>query len=354
MPSENDSSGPDPAQQSEFTIHRDERIAENFKPGYFPPKFDPEDDEHYDTDETRFFIGERRAGKTTLCTELNLRRRRDHPVVIVVTKTPHNGYWQQLVPASKIIDARDGFTDDVVAQLESLVALQAKRFEAFKRIKVESGRYVGNPVMKIIFEDCIAGNDLRKLKVLHTITLNGRHYGISCDVLSQDFCGLTPAERSSQDRWFVFSPDEQTTKEAMRHSLGPEAYAMAQRVWAKGYVLCVNKKKRVPLDKKFSWYQADVDYVKESLHKHLKLGNERLWGDIDVEEQKKKYPCVDLPALATLRGKFNEPIEDTPEDDEMHNKDTGAELPEEPEEEADDSKLNFIQRYFSSMRRVIF
>lgn len=326
------------------------RYANQFPVGYFPPKFDLEENPDYlKADETWYVVGERRAGKTTLGTELLLKLRRRYPLVYVFTATPTNGYWQQYVPASKIIDVSEGFDDFAVEMLEKILRTNSKRYQDYKRHKLLTGRYKGNPLALIIFEDCVAAGDMRRLKALRVITLNGRHHGIACVIFSQDFKALLPSERDCQDRWFIFSPSSPSTHEAVRESLGFEAYEIAKRVWSKEHCLCVDKKKRTPPEIKYRWYEADMDYLKAATHKNLVLGNRRLWGDIKVEEQKLLYPCVDLPANATLEGEFNVELKDDENEEEMY----GQELNIRPPEPEEPEQVT-VGRSWHSISPVIF
>ena len=274
-----------------------------FPANYFPPPYDPANDKHFNVDDTNFWLGKRRAGKTTGCAQWNLVRRRFYPLVFCFSKTARNNFWHQYLPDNKIAHDVD---EDVC---DELLKVNYKRLEAWKKLKVKSGRYIGNPIVKVIFEDCITENQLRNSSAMKTICLNGRHHGISCDVLAQDFIGLTPGERENFDRWIIFRPDDDRTRAMIRASFGDEIMAIAERVWAKNLALVVNKKTRVP-PLAFSNLGGRHGLFGEGTHKNLVLGNQDMWKGIKIETQKKEHPCVDLPSLATLAGRFNEKIKD--------------------------------------------
>lgn len=283
-------------------MSNDTEVNEEIPENFFPPKYDPENDPHFDIDETTMFLGLRRAGKTTMCTEWNLKRRRYWPYVYVFTKTRENNYWQQFVPARKIAGKLD---DDVLRQI---IIDNTERYSEWKLIKHKTGKYKGNPIVKLIFEDLITEDILKKSKPLQTICYNGRHAGISADIMAQDYCGMKRGERDNMDRWVVFKPDSAATLKMFRESLGDRILDVARRVWDKGYAFIYNKKTRVPLMERMSWYECDMCYVESSIHKNLHLGNTEWWAGVDVKKQKDKFPCVELPSLATLEGKFNEKI----------------------------------------------
>lgn len=298
-----------------------------FPDGWFPPRYVPLEDKHFDVDETTMFLGERRAGKTTACTELNLLRRQLYPCVFVFTKTRINNYWQQYVPAKKIAGELD---DEVLADM---VKKNAQRLANWKRIKHETGKYKGNPLIKVIFEDMVSENTLRASKPLETLCFNGRHYGFSIDILTQDYIGVKRGERSNMDRWFVSRPDDDATRDWMRRSLGNRLFDVAQRVWSKGFMFMLNRKKRIPLKERVCWYESDVCYIDAATHKNLCLGNKAWWNGVDVKAQKSKYPCVDYPAEATLKGKFNEKI--SKEDQQPEDIDEASDKPAPAAQSAD-------------------
>lgn len=306
-----------------------------FPDNWFPPKYDPDNDPHFDIDETTMFLGERRSGKTTVCTELNLKRRQLYPCVYVFTKTRQNNYWQQYVPVKKIAGDLD---NDVLA---NMIVENGKRLLKWKIIKYETGKYKGNPLIKVIFEDMVSEHTLRSSKPLETLCFNGRHSGFSVDILTQDYVGVKRGERSNMDRWFVFRPDDDATRDWMRRSLGNRLFDVAQRVWSKGYMFMLNRKKRIPLKERVCWYESDVCYIDAATHKNLCLGNKAWWNGVDIKKQKSKYPCVDYPALATLKAKFNEKI--SKEDQQPEDIDEEAQKPDMQEKQAVEVKVQPAQ-----------
>lgn len=270
--------------------------------GFYPPKYDPENDKLFKPDETVFVLGERRSGKTTVVTELTLRRRRLFPKVFVFTRTKHNNYWQQYVPERKIFARLDE------EALEAIIHANTERYTEWKLIKHRTGKTKGNPLILLIFEDLVTQNELRQSPSIKTACLNGRHHGLATYTLAQDYCGMTPAERDNMDRWIIFRSDSDRVLSMIRQSFGPQVLDCAKRVWNDGRMIIIHKDKRVPLTDRIFWYESDMDYIKSATHRHLHLGNERWWSGESAEHQKSEFPCVDLPSVATLEGKFNEPV----------------------------------------------
>jgi hypothetical protein len=278
-----------------------------FPPNYYPPKYDCENDKHFDIDDTELFLGERRSGKSTQCMEWNLKRRRLYPYVWCFSKTAINNYWHQVLPEAKICGP---VTDDVLeALVRNILETNSQRYAIWKANKQATGHIAGNPIVKIIFEDYVSAQTLRKLDVLQEICFNGRHHGIATDILSQDYVGMTPGERDNMDRFILYRPDSGRTRNMIRESFGNEILEIAERVWNNGKALVVCKKKRVPPLERLAWTEGDVAYNKAAIHKNLVLGCNRMWEDVDIKKQKKKRPYVELPSLSTLEAQFNVPIE---------------------------------------------
>lgn len=276
-------------------------LPENF----YPKKYDIENDPHFNIDDMNFFLGERRSGKSTESMTWNLKRRRLYPIVYCFSKTAHNGYWQQVLPNNKIAGSLDDEQLEVV--LSDILHTQVKRMVAWKQHARKRVR--GNPIVKIIFEDYVTDKSLRHSKALQEMCYNGRHYGVSCDVLAQDHCGMSGGQRDNFDRWIVYRPDSARIRNMLRETFTNSVLRVAERVWEDGRALIINKKKRVPLAQRLAWTEGNPDWNKAAIKKGLRLGCARMWKDIDHEQQKKEYPWIELPSLETLKGQFNKEID---------------------------------------------
>lgn len=305
--------------------------APEFPPDYYPPEYEPLNDPHFDIDDTQLFLGERRSGKTTLALRWSLMRRRLYPLVYCFSKTAINNFWHQVIPDTKIAPGLDDEQLEVIVR--GILDTNSKRYAEWKREREQGGKTVGNPICKLIFEDYISAGTLRRLKALQEICFNGRHHGIATDILAQDYVGMTGGERDNMDRFILFRPDSARTRNMIRESFGKEFLAIAERVWRDGRALVVCKKKRVPALERLRWTDTDPAYNKACIHKNLVLGNTRLWGDVDVKEQKRSRPYVELPSLSTLEGQFNAAIGvDSSTADGESEANAGANLPEKVKE----------------------
>lgn len=299
--------------KTEAQAASDVKVARLFAPGYLPPKLDVENNDLFEVDDARFFCGSRRAGKSTCWAELMLKLRRLYPVHYVYTKTFDNNFMQQFVPVDKITEELDPATlnDD----LHEVIAIGSERLNKWVEAKHKMGKWIGNPYVCITFEDYISEDSLRLCKALETIACNGRHKGLSVNIMSQSLKGLTPRVRNNFDWWFIWPPKDDGTRQDIRLSFGNEVFAIAERCWAKGWAFVVCRKSRVTPDKSYYYYDADVEYIDKMMARNVVLGSKKLWEGIDIAEQKDEYPYFrEKAAKSTLMGQLNEKLGHEDED----------------------------------------
>mgnify|MGYP001163291134 CR=1 FL=1 len=270
----------------------------------YPKKYEPDPlkNKLFKADRTVMVQGRRRTGKTTFVTEMLLRHRRLYPKIFVFTKTKRNNYWQQYVPVHKIAQ---GIDDEVLGEL---IEINSERYEQWKIQKQVHGKVRGNPLTMFVFEDCVAEKEMRKALHLQTVTMNGRHHGVPCYIMSQDYVGLTPGERDNIDEWVFFRPDDERTLTMIRTTFGADVLEIAKRVWEDGRMFIINTAPRTPLQERIFWYESDLEYIEKMTHRNVVLCNKKWWGPHDPKTQKKKYPYAELSAIGTLIGEFNNDI----------------------------------------------
>lgn len=267
---------------------------------YDPPLWDPTDIE---PDETIMFLGQRRSGKSTMAEEIALKNRRLWPIVFCMTATAHNNFWQQVLPADKVVD---GLDEEL---LDKLLELGANNITQWRLQKANDGSASGNPAFLLLNEDLLSGRILRKSKVMQKVVFNGRHYGAGSWNLVQDFVGMDRAERKNIDRFIIFRAFDAGTRLFIRQSWGDKALKIFENVTKEPFTaLVINNKTNVPVEQVLMKYKTDIDWLEKALHKNLRLGNLAMWEDIDLAEQKKQYPLVEKLSRATLEARFNEPI----------------------------------------------
>lgn len=292
---------------------------------FYPKKYnpDPVTNKLFKPDRTVVVQGRRRTGKTTFVTEMLLRHRRLYPKIFLFTKTKRNNYWQQYIPVHKIAQ---GLDDDVLGEL---IEINSKRYEQWK-IQTDRGRIRGNPLTLFVFEDLVAEKILRQAVHLETATMNGRHHGVPCYIMSQVITGLTPNERDNIDEWVFFRPDDKRTPNMIRETFGEEVLEVAKRVWEDGHAFIINTAARTPLAERLFYYDTDIEYIKKMTHRNVSLCNKAWWGGRDVKSQKKMFPYVELPAVSTLMGEFNHSTVN--EDGEAEEEDAMPDIEENEEE----------------------
>lgn len=279
---------------------------------YDPPEWDPTDIE---PDEVIMFLGQRRSGKSTMAEEIALKNRRLWPVAFCMTATAHNNFWQQVLPADKVID---GLDEDLV---EKLLELSGENLTQWRLQKANEGSAPGNPAWLMIMEDLLSGMVLRRSKTMQTIVFNGRHYGAGMWALVQDFIGMNRAERKNIDRFIIFRAFDAGTRLFIRQSWGNKALQVFDNVTKEPFqALVINNKTNIPADQVLMKYKTDIDWLQKAVHKNLRLGNLAMWDGIDIHEQKSQYPIVEKLSRATMEARFNEQVAEE-EDDE------GPEMP---------------------------
>lgn len=296
----------------------------------YPKKYDPDPvtNKLFRPDATVVVQGRRRSGKSTFVTEMLLRRRRVYPKIFMFTATKRNNYWQQYLPVHKIAE---GLDDDLLGEL---IQINSERYEQWKIQWQSTGKIRGNPLALFVYEDLVAKQILRQARNLETATMNGRHHGVPCYIMSQVIVGLTPNQRDNIDEWVFFRPDDPRTPQMIRETFGDDVLDVAKRVWRDGRAFIINTAPRIPIEERIFWYETDLDYIKEMTHRNVVLCNKQWWGEHDIKEQKKRYPYKELPATATLIGEFNNSILN--EDGEPEEEDTMPHIGEEKKDDGDE------------------
>lgn len=284
-----------------------------------PPVWDPPNDDEFEVDEAMYVYGVRRSGKSTTVEKIMLDVRRFFPVVFCFSGTALNNFWQQVLPAHKVIavDTTPDGSDALNTQLKHLTDINFKRYDAWRRNAAQTGKKEGNPIALIMTDDAIADDTLRRVPVMNVLAANGRHIGAASITMSQAWKGLSPIQRQNIDRYLLFQPDDPSVSEFVRDRWGKDVLAMYERVVSEPYrAFVINNKSTAKV--KFMMYKADTEELDRMLKRNVRLGDDKLWEGIDIVEQKKQYPMVSLSAKSTLRNQFNKRPE-LPDDSELNN-----------------------------------
>lgn len=288
-----------------------------FDKDYDPPEWDPVDDDDFELDETVVVYGQRRQGKSYLVRYLLMKLRKYYPIIYVFTATAFNNFWQQVVPADKVIevdvDTPEGRESTLNEPCLKILELNAKRVSLWKRIKAETHKAEGNPLAIMVGDDIVTNETIRLCPGATKTMLNGRHHGLPSWVLTQVWVGLTPNQRKNLDRVILFSPTDQNVENWVLQTYGVHVLQMYRRVTSVKHQAFVIVNKSDVKGERFYKVKADKDWVDMMLSRHCVLGNSKLWGDTDIREQKKQYPAVDMAAKNTLRRQFDKTVGGTGE-----------------------------------------
>lgn len=302
---------------------------------YDPPVWDPLKDDDFDADETMMFYGQRRDGKSTLARYLALLLRRYFPLVYVFSGTAMNNFWQQVLPANKVIQIN--FTDKdtkeatLNAPCRKLLELNAARVTLWKQAAAQR-KAQGNPTTLVIGDDAVTDDTIRECKSATQVMLNGRHHGIPAWILSQVWVGLTPSQRKNLDRLILFKATDFNVEKWVLDTYGQHVVDMYRRVTSEPFTAFVIVNKSRIKGPRFYKFKADVEWVESMLARNVVLGNKRTWEGIDVAEQKRHHPDVSLHGKR-LKNHFNEDVGFKDEKPEEDNDDI---LNVEPEEDVEE------------------
>lgn len=151
------------------------------------------EDPQWDPRFTIGIFGSRGTGKSYLARWLCSCFYYYYPEVYVFTETKMNVYWEQMVNPDFIFE---GYNRSVLA---AILENQAKKVKAWR-----DGKFKGNPLALIIWDDCLPEEmNYDKDSLFKTIYFNGRHYYIGNIMNSQYFYKIPKRYRGNID--FCFS-----------------------------------------------------------------------------------------------------------------------------------------------------
>jgi hypothetical protein len=321
-----------------------QRISDRFffDATYDPPVWRPEEDPDFDIDETIYFYGMRREGKSTLSRYIALLLRRLYPIVFVFSGTAETNFWQQVVPENKVFSVdfdKEMKHRTLNTPCEQILEINMRRMSSWKQAQAKH-KSTGNPVLLVIGDDVVTDDTIRQCPAVTRIMLNGRHHGIAAWILSQRWAGMTPAQRNNLDRVVLFKATDPAVEEWVLLSYGAHVLEMYRRVVEEPFTAFVIVNKARVDGTRFYKIRADIDYVEKMLGQNKVLGNTRMWQGIDIEEQKQRLPDVRIAKKKTLLRRFDEAVgersdDELGEDDEaMHGVTIEQPDPEETEPQA--------------------
>lgn len=150
---------------------------------------------------TVIFNGSRRTGKSQLIHALSRHLRPLFREVFVFTNTKASGEYFRYIPIKRVYE---GFKPDILQQI-------IDRQKSLRKAQTRGELKDENIDILVIIDDCISDN-LKFQRKFNQIFWEGRHYGVSLWVTSQDIKAIAPGATINADVSFIFPfGDERST-----------------------------------------------------------------------------------------------------------------------------------------------
>lgn len=159
-------------------------------------------------------FGKRRTGKSFLIRHLLYLKRHRFRHGLVITKTKHNGYWQNYFPMNVV----HGDYDPRIIENFLIYQLKLQKYNRDHPDKAVNTKAV------IILDDIIADHYIKYCDALATLCYNGRHFDVCVIVASQYVKGLPPGVRGNCDVVFAFTQGQERQRQAMAEDYGDKIY----------------------------------------------------------------------------------------------------------------------------------
>ncbi len=201
------------------------QVVSNFRKRKFDETQDPEvppisldrpffDPESIPDDAFISVFGKRRTGKSFLVRWLLYLKRHRFRHGLVITKTKHNGYWQNYFPMNVV----HGDYDPKIIENFLIYQLKLQEYNKHHPEKPLNTKAV------IILDDIIADHYIRYCDALATLCYNGRHFDVMVIVCSQYVYGLPPGVRGNSDFVFTFTQGQKRQRKALTEDYGDKIY----------------------------------------------------------------------------------------------------------------------------------
>jgi hypothetical protein len=224
-------------------------------------------------DSTITLFGKRNTGKSFYARYLLSILQPYFPWGWCLTNTPHNGWWQNMIPEKRIYE---GWRPDLI---EKIVDIQRKRC---RRTDI-------NPYVFIILDDIVSDNRLRYDPVLRKLYYEGRHYKIFILICSQYVYGLPPGNRANTDFMITFTQHQRKQIQQLQEDYCSEyknwQYLKADMDKILGDFECLIVDQRDPNLRGVERYFKDVAVEVPD----FKMGTVNYWEGSDWEQQLKDW-----------------------------------------------------------------
>lgn len=229
-------------------------------------------------------FGKRNTGKSFYARYLLYQMKDIFPWGWVMTRTPHNGWWQQMVPEKRIYK---GWRPDLTKQI---IKMQEKRIR----------NPAINPFVFIILDDIVSDTALRYDPDLRQLYYEGRHFGIFILICSQYVYGLPPGNRANTDFMITFTQHQRKQIQQLQ-----EDYCTEYKNWQHllvdmdrllGDFECLVVNQRDPNLRGPERYYKD----KAKEVPPFRLGTKQYWEGSDWEQQCKDWAPMKVRKRAEL------------------------------------------------------
>ncbi len=220
------------------------------------PQFDPSEVQE---DATILFIGKRRTGKSTFLRWVLSFIKQHFPLVVVMTKTPFNGFWQEHVPDDFV---HQGVNPVLIEKLMERQKDFVERERAFEQGL--SSEPVPNYKAVLVLDDCAADRRaMRHEQLLDELFMNGRHFKLFIAITLQ-YCKVIPPGIRDNADWIVcFSLKSLNSRMAVWESFANEVpkkefFAMLDRVAVGFNALVIDTDPHKDVSQRFLQATAEV------------------------------------------------------------------------------------------------
>ena len=142
---------------------------------------------------TAIFNGSRRTGKSNLIHAMARHLRPLYKEVYVFTNTKASGEYFKYIPIKRVYE---GFKEEILLQI-------IDRQKKLRMAQTRGELHDENIDILVIIDDCIS-QGLRFQKEFNRVFWEGRHYGMSLWVTSQDIKAIAPGATINSDISFIF------------------------------------------------------------------------------------------------------------------------------------------------------
>jgi hypothetical protein len=229
--------------------------------------------EYITLDSTITLFGKRNTGKSFYARYLLSILQPYFPWGYCLTNTPHNGWWQNMIPEKRIYT---GWRPDLIIKI---MEMQLKRVRD-KEI---------NPFIFIILDDIVSDNALRYDPTLRKLYYEGRHYKIFILICSQYVYGLPPGNRANTDFMITFTQHQRKQIQQLQEDYCSEyknwQYLKADMDKILGDFECLIVDQRDPNLRGVERYFKDVATEVPD----FSMGTHNYWEGSDWEQQLKDW-----------------------------------------------------------------